>query len=128
MNMRVVFALTAVGFMLLFLTPTLEGCRPKCPAMSITKFFYYTELDPTLFGENNLNWPVEGLKVGVTYGNHHGEFLTDLNGAIKLNGVPSGDYVFNWTWNSIPSTSRHSICCAQKDWVFKNFVDAKGHT
>jgi len=128
LNMRVVFALTAVGFMLLFLTPTLEGCRPKCPAMSFTKFFYYQGLNPELFGEAAKNWPVEGLKVGVTHGKYHWECLTDLTGAIKFDGVPSGDYVFNWTWNSIPSKSMHSACCAQKDWVWENFVDAKGHT
>ena len=128
MNMRVVFALTAVGFMLLFLTPTLEGCRPKCPAMSITKFFYYTELDSRLFGEDSKNWPVRGLDVGVTFGKYHGEFNTGADGFVRLNGVPSGDYVFNWTWNGIPKTESLPICCAQKDWVFKNFVDAKGHT
>ena len=96
--------------------------------MSLTKFFYYTDLDSTLFGADNHKWPVQGLKVGVTYGNHYGEYQTGLNGAFVMNGVPSGDYVFNWTWNGEASTKMHSICCAQKDWVFENFVDAKGHT
>jgi hypothetical protein len=94
--------------------------------MSITKFFYYEGLNKDLFGEASAKWPVEGLGVDVAYGNYRWLFVTDVNGAVTLKGVPSGSYNFNWTWNGTPDSELLSICCAKQNWVFENFVDAKG--
>lgn len=104
------------------------------PAREIHKYFYYDQstLDPSVVWPDPI--PIRNLLVDVYWCDYTTEtwlkiaddVQTSGAGLIELNGLPDGQYKFEYCWCGDLITDFHNINCQMCTWDIYNYLPAKG--